>query len=418
VSRPASAGANRGLTDPTSDVAPDLGSRRSAARLGAYASAALLVRLADEGARVALTLLALERTGDATTGGVLVAALLAPHVVAAPVVGLLADRMRRPERLTALAALGFAASLAGSATALGGAPLACVLALLLLGGCCGSALTGVLSSQLPRLVGPARLPRAFGVDALTYNVAGILGPAAAALLASRVSPSGGALALSGGAAIGAGILAVLPLCPGRAGAERALRSDLLAGIGAIGRDRVLATATAATCAAQIGAGSLPVVAVVLAEHRYGPAWAGGLLTAVAAGGLLGSLAWTWRPAPPSRAHRVVLLGLVAMGLPLAAAAGTSSLVLVVALFALSGLCQGPVFGALLLTREHHAPQQLRGQVFSVGAGAKVTATAAGAALAGAASGLPVGTQLVLAGAWPVLAGGVGLAVLGLRSPGR
>ena len=88
-------------------------------RLTAYATAALLVRLADEGARVVLTLLALQRTGGPAAVGLLVAALLAPHVVAAPVVGLLADRLRRPERLTAVAALGFAGSLAGTAAALG-----------------------------------------------------------------------------------------------------------------------------------------------------------------------------------------------------------------------------------------------------------------------------------------------------------
>ena len=82
--------------------------QHATARLTGYATGALLVRLADEGARVVLTLLAVRRTGSAATGGVLVAALLAQQVVAAPLVGLLADRMRRPQRLTSLAALGFA----------------------------------------------------------------------------------------------------------------------------------------------------------------------------------------------------------------------------------------------------------------------------------------------------------------------
>jgi len=330
--------------------------------------------------------------------------------------------MRRPQRLTSLAALGFAASLAGTATALGRAPLGVVVAVLLVGGCCGPALTGVLSSQLPGLVDPGRLPRAFGLDALTYNVAGILGPAAAAVLAARASPSGGALALAVGAATGAAVLALLPVHARRPEAgppvRRGLLADLLAGLGALRQSRVLATVTGATCVAQLGAGALPVVAAVLAGSRYGAAWAGLLLAAAAAAGLVGSLAWTWRPVPPARAPRVVLIGLVGMGLPLAAAATTSALPVVVGLFALSGLFQGPVFGALLLTREQQAPRRRRAQVFALGAGAKITATAAGAAIGGALSGVPVGAQLVLAGAWPVLAGGVGLAVLGFRSTAR
>jgi hypothetical protein len=47
---------------------------------------AVLARLADEGARVILILLALRRTGSAALGGELVAALLVPHVVAAPLI--------------------------------------------------------------------------------------------------------------------------------------------------------------------------------------------------------------------------------------------------------------------------------------------------------------------------------------------
>lgn len=43
-----------------------------------YLSAAVLARIADEGARVSLVLLALDRTGSAAIGGTMVAALLIP----------------------------------------------------------------------------------------------------------------------------------------------------------------------------------------------------------------------------------------------------------------------------------------------------------------------------------------------------
>jgi hypothetical protein len=122
-------------------------------------------------------------------------------------------------------------------------------------------------------------------------------------------------------------------------------------------------------------------------------------------GLLG------RPAPAARAPSVVLLGLVCVGVPLATAGTSSSPVVTAALFALSGLFSGPVFGALLVTRDRQAPPELRSQVFALGAGAKITASAAGAALAGALAGLPGALQLLVAGGWPVIAGGVGLGLL-------
>ena len=61
--------------------------------------------------------------------------------------------------------------------------------------------------------------------------------------------------------------------------------------------------------------------------------------------LLGSVLWTVRPARVERAPLVVMLGLVTAGLPLALAATTGSLPVRVGLFALSGVADGPLFGA-------------------------------------------------------------------------
>jgi MFS family permease len=114
----------------------------TAQNLRRYLAAAVLVRVADEGGRVALLLLALQRTGSAALGAVLVAALLVPHVAAAPAVGLLTDRTPRPRWVLGAAAVGFAAALAAAAVGLGRLPVSATLAILLVGGCCGPALTG------------------------------------------------------------------------------------------------------------------------------------------------------------------------------------------------------------------------------------------------------------------------------------
>src|SRR4051794_23675273 len=349
-----------------------------------YGSAAMLMGLADEGARVVLVLLALERGDGAAVGGLLVAALLVPHVLAAPVLGLLVDRASRPEGVLAGAGALFAAGLAVPAVALGRAPVAlCVLALLV-AGCCGPALTGGLSSRLPALVAPGRLTRSFGVDALTYDVAGIAGPAVGALVAARAGAGTAAVVLAAAALAGVGVLALLPRRPDAARAERAgeqpaLVAGLLLGARAIAADRTLAVVTGATSVAQLGFGALPVVVAVAADRRGDPSTAGVLLVAMTVGGLIGSLLWTWRPAPPHLAARVVVVGLLVSGAGLGLAAPAASLGVQAALFAVAGAADGPVLGALLVARDRHAEPAARSQVFTLGAGTKITAGAAGAA---------------------------------------
>jgi MFS family permease len=144
----------------------------AASGLIAYASAAVTARAADEGARVALILLALDRFHHGGTAGLLVACLMIPHIVAAPLVGALTDRARRPFLAIGATVLGFATALAVTAITLGREPLGVSLLVLLLGGSCGPAITGGLSSQVARLTTPQARPRAFGLDALTYNLAG------------------------------------------------------------------------------------------------------------------------------------------------------------------------------------------------------------------------------------------------------
>src|SRR6478609_11836377 len=111
-----------------------------------------LARTADEGARVGLVLLAVERTGSAALGGALVAALLVPQVVAAPLVGRAVDRTARPARTLGLLAGGFAVCLGAATAVLGRVPAVLVLGLLLAGGSLAPAVTGGLSSRLAELV--------------------------------------------------------------------------------------------------------------------------------------------------------------------------------------------------------------------------------------------------------------------------
>ncbi|MEV6489749.1 MFS transporter, partial [Actinoplanes sp. NPDC051633] len=167
------------------------------ARLMPYVVGAVTVRLADEGARIALLVFALDRIDWDGAGGLLVAGLMLPHVLAAPGVGVLADRVRRPALVIGALALGFALSLALTAVTLGHVPFWLSVLVVLLGGSCGPALTGGLSSQLSRLTAPGSRARAFGVDSLTYNIAGIAGPALAGVVAGFAGPVAACLVMAG-----------------------------------------------------------------------------------------------------------------------------------------------------------------------------------------------------------------------------
>jgi hypothetical protein len=190
-----------------------------------------------------------------------------------------------------------------------------VAAALVASGCCGPSLTGALTSQLSSLVPKERLPRAFGLDSLIYNVAGIGGPALAAVLAAATSASTASLILAGTAVLGGVTIALLPVRPATATGPRISIRDFGGGLAAIVREPVLRTVTAATTFGQLGAGGLAVIAALLAEREDSPAAVGWLLTSMAVGALVGSVLWTWRPARPRRAPAVVMGSLIATGLP-------------------------------------------------------------------------------------------------------
>lgn len=399
------------------EVADAPASPTGRAPLSRYLVAALLARIADEGVRVCLVLLAVAATGNPAVGGAMIAVLLVPHVVAAPLVGTLIDRAPQPRWMLAALIACFAGALFAVAVLAGHVPLWVVFALLLVGGCCGPAITGGLTSQIPGLVQPERVPRAFGLDSLFYNVASMTGPAIAGVLATAVSPTVALAALATSAALGATGVATLPIAARSSRAEHE-QVGLLSGASEILRKPTLLLVTTTSTLAQLGPGALPVVVVVLATAWQHPAAGGLLLTTIAAGSFVGSVLWTWRPIAAHRAPLVMAISMIGIGVTTALASAFSSITVVAVLFGLSGVFIGPFGAALFLARTQQADEAVRTQVFTIGAGLKVTASALGAALIGFAAGLPGAAQLLLAASSPLIAGILATVALGVRRPQR
>jgi hypothetical protein len=370
-----------------------------------YVVAALLARTGDEGAKLAVMLLALA-VATPGVGGFGVACLMVPHVLAAPLMGRLIDRSSRPNRVLALATIAFGVLLSAASAGLGRLPDLAVMGLLLAAGTFGPAITGGLSSLVRHLNPETRLPRAFGVDSLTYNLGGMVGPAVAATVAVNLPREACYLVAGIVAAAAIPLLLLKPAVAPAAGAGS--QASLLGGLHSITGDRRLALATAATSIAQIGFGALAVAIPIRAHNLDQPVWAGGWFTAMAGGALLGSLVWSFRPAPAHVANRVVMTALAASGAALIGVALLRDPWLVTGAMALAGIANGPQFCALQLVRDQGSRDEDRAGVFTLAAGVKVAASALGTAVAGQLAGLPTTGLLLGAALAPLVSGGAGL----------
>ncbi|WP_127792672.1 MFS transporter [Agromyces sp. LHK192] len=374
--------------------------------VASYLAAATPPRLAVGGITVAIPVLAVEQTGDVALGGLLAAATLAPSIVAAPFVGVLLDRSRRPGALIAIAALVMGVSY-GVAAFLGPIPAWAVAIVLLAGGASGPFVMGGLSSFVTERIPDER--RAYAIDALAYNLGSVVGPAVVAAAAALGSARLATLLMAASALLGAAGTLPLGLQPLGAPARGSMLHTMARGIRHIALHRPLAIVTASGTLSQFGAGGLAIAAVALSLQRTGDADQGAVVvTAFAIGGLIGAL---WNSSRPARLRPEATMGwgFAATGVLTVLAALDLGLWWTVAAIGASGLFTAASAAAMLLIRKQQSPPALRSQVFTVGAGLRAAAAAAGAAVAGLASGLGAGPLLVLIGLSWIASGAMLLA---------
>ncbi|MEV0160738.1 MFS transporter [Nonomuraea fuscirosea] len=293
-----------------------------------YMTGAVAARTGDEMSGPALLVMGLAVTGSPVPASWLLAGLTVSAAAGGPLLGVLLDRSARPGRLLASCLLGYAGGLLLILALLGRVPDAVVIGLAVVTGLLGPALTGGWTAQLPLVAGPGRLGRATALDSMSYNVAGLAGPA----LVGAVAAFG-----AGGAAVlvSAGLLiAALPAAFGlpsrgglavRAGTGHGVRggigrgelparvvrakvgmvgAEVRAGVSAIVRNVALRRATVGSMVSCCGLAMLVVSAPVLGERLTGQSGHGALLLAVtAAAGLTANavLAALTRPRSPARA---------------------------------------------------------------------------------------------------------------------
>jgi MFS family permease len=387
--------------------------RRDAPLFPTYFATAVMARLANEGLRLALILAAADTPAGLKLGGLLVAAFLIPSVVAAPFVGRLADISSNPKRLYALAFAFNGIVIALCGLLLNAVHPAVVLIIAAIGGTVGPLMQGGLSSLVGAIVPKPLLPKGYALDVVSYNVSAILAPAIVAVVASVVSPLASLLLLS-----------VLMFCASvnvlRLGIKRNDDRALIAapspaeGFRAIARIVPLRSTVTATSLSAIGVGILPIAATKLAMDTFSVN-AGVMLSTMAIGALIGSLAYAMRPFVTDEPHRLVPVITLVTAAPIAILAMTSSTIIALALLAFAGALGGPSGTAQFSVRDRFSPSNVRTQVFTLSTSIKTTFAATGAALAGVISGASPALLLLIAVSANVLGGLI--AIFDLKAGG-
>lgn len=158
--------------------------------------------------------------------------------------------------------------------------------------------------------------------------------------------------------------------------------------------RPLTVVIASSTLAYSGSGALPIAAVALSLERTGSAAdAAIIVTAFAIGGLVGSVLAIVRPSERFSPEMVMGLGFAAIGAFTLVAVPNLGLGWTIAAIGLSGVFTASSNIAMLQLRKQQSPLGVRSQIFTIGAGLRTTAAAAGAAVAGLVAGLPAGILL-------------------------
>lgn len=350
---------------------------------GAYLVGAVTARAGDEMAGPALLLAGFAVTGSAVEASSLLAAVTVSAAVGGPVLGALLDRSGRPGRLLAGVLVLHAAGLGLIGAVLGRAPLAVTLSLAVLTGLLGPALSGGWTAQLPRVLPGGRLPRGNALDAMTYGVAGLAGPALAGGVAQALGAPAAVVASVVLMALAVPAAWVLPVRTGRrprSGAIEVFR-DLVAGARVIAGRPALARATLTSVVSCVAQGMLTACLPLLGERVLGGAGHGAALLAGAAVSALAANAVLARFPRAAAPDTIVWAGALLQAAGTACALPGHPVALVVALLVV-GVGEGPQLTALFAVRHREAPAHLRGQIFTTGASLKITGFALGAAVAG------------------------------------
>jgi len=377
-------------------------------RYASYLAGAAAARTGDEMSGPALLLAGYAVAGPAAEASALLAGITVSAAVGGPVLGALLDRSARPGRLLAGALALYVTGLTAALLSLGRLPIEVTFLIAVFAGLAGPALSGGWTAQLPRVVPHGSLPRANALDAMTFSLASLVGPALAGATAELLGARSAVVASVALIGLALPVAWRLPVRSDPRPSAASAISDLVTGIRFIARTRPLARATLTSVISCMGQGMLIACVPLLGERALGGAGHGALLLSGAAVASLAANAVLARRPRAIAPDTIVRCGSLAQAAAmLLAATGRPALVITAA--AITGAGEGPQLAALFAIRHREAPDHLRSQIFTTGASLKITAFAVGAATAGPLATGSLPTALLTAAGVHLLAATSGYA---------
>lgn len=354
-------------------------------------------------AMVVLPWLVLQITGSASAAGLVASATLVPVLVSSLFVGTVVDMVGR-RRVALLSDV-----LSGLSAA--GIPLLALLGHLDAGWLIGLAVVGAVLDPAGYTARKAMLPgaattagwgweRSNGVHEAVYGAAYILGPGIGGVLIGLVGAESALWVTAG--AFGLSVVATSFLrVPGAGRPERHERPGsvwrgTVEGLVFVWRQPLLRVATLLCCL--LIAAYLPFESVILPVHFTEldrPGQLGIVVTAMSAGGVIGSLAFPVFVRRSGR-YRVFVASVILACIALVGLALLPGLGAMICFSALTGLFWGPVQPILDLAMQVRTPERLRGRVIGVITSATYAAGPVGLLLAGpAVDGWGVGPAAIV-----------------------
>jgi len=329
---------------------------------------------------VVLPWLVLTSLGTTFDAGLVGAGVVLPGVIGAVAGGVITDRLGSRET-------SVIADLA-SAVAIGAIPIVAftiglsvpLLATLAFAGALldapGATARQVLLPDLADRAGMTR-ERANGLFQSIDNASLLIGPLLAGVAIVALGPVN-ALWIDAGSFLFAAVLvaALVPRIRARASGEEV--ADVLAGLRALARDRVLRGLTVAAMVANaVGTPAFVVLLPALAIRAgYGAGALGVVLAAFGGGLVVGSLSAARLSARLGR-RRLLALAFAGTGVALALVATAPPLPIMVALLLLAGVASGPVNPIAFTVMQERVPAVIRGRVFGAVIGGVLIAAPVG-----------------------------------------
>jgi MFS family permease len=349
-----------------------------------FYATATVTRLADEMFSVAAVLLVLDRTGSAALAGATVAAITLPSVVTGPLLGAWLDRSGRRRNVMIIDQVIAAATLVALVQLTGHAPDWIIPLVVLGAGLTWPLSFGGFTSLIPVIVPDELLPPANALEATSFNLAVIAGPALAGTISAVWDPATSLLVEAVLTLSAIALIAAIPAMDRTgAGHLRSLGQIVNAGLRHVVATPPLRGVTVAGALNLGGLGLLTVAFPFFAVDALGSdrGAAGYLWAAFAAGSAVGALVLVrlqtlWPP------ERVVIVALALLGCLMLLWPLASSLAIALILIAIAGFADGPNLSATFAVRQRWTPRALHGQIFTTAASLKVGAFSLGAALAG------------------------------------